>query len=81
MNAPFAMTQRSRWLTLATLLLGAPAWANDAEIVLSLRRAGTPLPTNDIWIAAVAGREGVPVLTFDEHFSEIARIGVQRLTK
>ena len=38
MHAPFAMTERSRWLTLATLLLGAPAWANDAEIVLSLGR-------------------------------------------
>lgn len=50
-----------------------------AEIVVALRRAGTPLPTNDIWIAAVAAREGAPVLTFDAHFRSIARIGVQLL--
>jgi predicted nucleic acid-binding protein len=52
-----------------------------AEIVVALRRAGTPLPTNDIWIAAVAAREGVPVLTFDEHFDEIERIGLRLLTR
>jgi len=50
-----------------------------AEIVVALRRAGTPLPTNDLWIAAVAAREGAPVLTFDAHFRSIARIGVQLL--
>jgi tRNA(fMet)-specific endonuclease VapC len=27
-----------------------------AEIVAELRKAGTPLPTNDIWIAATAAR-------------------------
>lgn len=46
-----------------------------AEIVAELRRAGTPLPTNDIWIAAVASRNGVTVLTCDDHFERIARIG------
>lgn len=52
-----------------------------AEIVGAQRRAGRPLPTNDLWIAAVAAREGVPVLTFDEHFGEIERIGVRLLTR
>ena len=46
-----------------------------AEIVTSLRRAGSPLPTNDIWIAAATARVGSPLLTFDEHFRAIARIG------
>ena len=46
-----------------------------AEIVAELRRAGTPLPTNDIWIAAVASRNGTTVLTCDDHFERIARIG------
>jgi tRNA(fMet)-specific endonuclease VapC len=50
-----------------------------AEIVVALRRSGTPLPTNDIWIAAIAAREGVPVLTTDEHFRAIPRIGVHLL--
>lgn len=51
-----------------------------AEIVLALRAAGTPVPTNDIWIAAVAAREGVHVVTYDSHFSRIARVGTHVLT-
>ena len=46
-----------------------------AEIVAELRRAGTPLPTNDIWIAAAAARNGAAVLTCDDHFERIARVG------
>jgi tRNA(fMet)-specific endonuclease VapC len=46
-----------------------------AEIVVELRRAGTPLPTNDIWIAALAARDGLTVLTFDRHFERIGRVG------
>lgn len=46
-----------------------------AEIVVALRRAGTPLPTNDIWIAAVSAREGATVLTYDDHFRAIQRVG------
>ncbi len=47
-----------------------------AEIVDALRAAGAPLPTNDIWIAAVAAREGATVLTYDAHFRSIQRVGV-----
>jgi predicted nucleic acid-binding protein len=50
-----------------------------AEIVVALRAAGTPLPTNDIWIAAVAVREGATVLTYDEHFRAIHRVGTRVL--
>ena len=50
-----------------------------AEIVLALKAKGTPLPTNDIWIAAVAARVGAPVLTFDKHFHSIERVGSQVL--
>jgi predicted nucleic acid-binding protein len=46
-----------------------------AEIVVALRRAGRPLPTNDIWIAACAASVGATVLTFDAHFAEIDRVG------
>ena len=46
-----------------------------ADIVVALRAAGTPVPTNDIWIAAVSAREGATVLTFDAHFAAIARVG------
>lgn len=46
-----------------------------AEIVADLRGAGTPLPTNDIWIAATAACHGAAVLTCDDHFERIARVG------
>jgi predicted nucleic acid-binding protein len=46
-----------------------------AEIVVELRREGTPVPTNDIWIAATAARHGALVLTYDRHFETISRVG------
>jgi tRNA(fMet)-specific endonuclease VapC len=46
-----------------------------SEILVDLRKAGTPVPTNDIWIAAVAARNGTAVLTCDEHFERITRVG------
>lgn len=52
-----------------------------ADIVAALLAAGTPLPTNDIWIAAVAAREGAVVVTYDAHFRAIARVGSRILTR
>ena len=41
------------------------------SILDQLRRHGTPIPTNDIWIAAVAFHHGLPLFTRDRHFSKI----------
>jgi tRNA(fMet)-specific endonuclease VapC len=38
----------------------------------SLRKKGTPLPENDVWIAAIALRYGLTVVTRDVHFAEIS---------
>lgn len=46
-----------------------------AEIVAELRDGGTPLPSNDIWIAATAARNGLAVLSCDQHFATIGRVG------
>ena len=46
-----------------------------AEIVTALRAARTPLPTNDLWIAATAARHGAAVLTYDAHFAQVQRVG------
>ena len=43
------------------------------HLVAELRRAGAPLPANDIWIAACAARTSSVVLTRDSRF--IARVG------
>jgi predicted nucleic acid-binding protein len=52
-----------------------------AEIMLDLRKVGTPLPTNDVWIAATAAREGATVLTYDAHFESIRRVGSKILKR
>lgn len=52
-----------------------------AEIAIALRRAGTPIPTNDIWIAATAANAGAIVLTHDVHFEQIQRVGSLILSK
>ena len=51
-----------------------------ADMVSALSRAGTPLPSNDIWIAAVAAREGVTVVTYDSHFERLRHVAVRLLT-
>ena len=42
-----------------------------ANIYLQLRLAGTPLPTNDMWIAACAVQHGLHVFSFDKHFRSV----------
>ena len=45
-----------------------------AEIAAGLKAAGTPIPTNDIWIAAGAMQYGLRVVTTDAHFRLIPQI-------
>jgi len=42
-----------------------------AEILVRLRSQGTPIPTNDIWIAAVAFQHGLKLFTRDRHFQQV----------
>lgn len=39
-----------------------------ASILNDLRSQGTPIPTNDIWIAAIAFQYGYKLFTRDNHF-------------
>ncbi len=39
-----------------------------ASILNNLKVSGTPIPTNDIWIAAVAFQHGYKLFTKDKHF-------------
>lgn len=39
-----------------------------------LRRQGTPIPTNDLWIAASAAQHGLTVLSLDKHFKDVPQI-------
>lgn len=42
-----------------------------SSILHNLRVAGTPVPTNDIWIAAVSFQHGYKLFTKDRHFDLI----------
>jgi predicted nucleic acid-binding protein len=48
------------------------------EIFAHLRAAGTPIPTNDIWIAATAMQWGLRVHTTDPHFERVPQVVVER---
>jgi predicted nucleic acid-binding protein len=49
-----------------------------AAICDQLRTAGTPIPSNDAWIAAIAVEHSLPILSRDKHFDHVA--GVIRQT-
>lgn len=37
----------------------------------ALRKAGTPIPLNDVWIAAQTLETGAVLVTFDDHFKAV----------
>lgn len=41
------------------------------EVFAKLRAAGTPIPVNDIWIAATTMSAGAHLLTFDSDFARV----------
>lgn len=45
-----------------------------ARIYAQLRRAGTPVPTNDLWIAALVLQHDLPLMTRDRHFARIPQL-------
>lgn len=42
-----------------------------ADILARLRRRGTPIPTNDLWIAACAMEQAAAIGTYDGHFAAV----------
>ena len=48
-----------------------------ATIVATLRRQGTPIPTNDIWIAAAALENGGRMVAYDAHFEAVPGLIVE----
>jgi tRNA(fMet)-specific endonuclease VapC len=42
-----------------------------SRIAEQLKRQGTPIPTNDIWIAAQTMEHGAELITSDQHFEKI----------
>ncbi len=50
-----------------------------SDIVDHLRREGTPIPTNDLWIAASAMQHGLIVVSTDSHFRKVPQISKEIL--
>jgi len=48
-----------------------------ATIRVALKKAGTPVAANDIWIAASAMQHGLPILTSDRDFQNISQVLVR----
>ena len=46
------------------------------QIRAELAKAGTPIPENDIWIAALAREQGMPLVTRDAHFQRISGLNI-----
>lgn len=42
------------------------------EIYMNLRKQGTPIPTNDMWIAATAQEHGLVLASHDRHFEAVS---------
>lgn len=48
-----------------------------AEIGLELKKKGKPIPSNDLWIAALCRQHSLPLLSRDKHFDAVT--GLQRV--
>jgi tRNA(fMet)-specific endonuclease VapC len=45
-------------------------------LLVQMRRAGTPIPINDLWIAALTMQHGLRLLTRDRHFERIPQLSL-----
>ena len=46
------------------------------RVYSGLRRAGRPIPPNDLWIAASALQNGLPVFSYDRHFDNVDGLAI-----
>lgn len=45
-----------------------------AALRTELKKAGTPIPSNDVWIAALCRQHALPVVSRDRHFDLVSRL-------
>jgi tRNA(fMet)-specific endonuclease VapC len=63
------------------ILLGEITADRYSRIAEQLKRQGTPLPSNDIWIAAQAMEHGAELVTMDHHFEKISGLAYRLFSK
>jgi tRNA(fMet)-specific endonuclease VapC len=45
-----------------------------AALRTELKKAGTPIPSNDVWIAALCRQHALPLVSRDRHFDFVSRL-------
>jgi len=60
--------------TVAILYAGRETTEHYARLFVQLKRAGTPVPDNDLWIAALAMEHDLALITRDRHFDAIPQL-------
>ncbi|MGD0617255.1 MAG: type II toxin-antitoxin system VapC family toxin [Bryobacteraceae bacterium] len=60
--------------TVEVLLPGRETAEQYARLFVQLKRAGTPVPDNDLWIAALALENDLTLITRDRHFDNIPQL-------
>ena len=52
-----------------------------SRIAAQLKQQGTPIPSNDIWIAAQTMESGAELVTMDHHFKKISSLVYRLFTR
>ena len=60
--------------TIDVLLPSRETAEHYARLFVQLKRAGTPVPDNDLWIAALALEHDLVLITRDQHFERIPQL-------
>jgi predicted nucleic acid-binding protein len=60
--------------TVALLLPDRDTAEQYARLFVQLKRAGTPVPDNDLWIAAMTLQHDLVLVTRDQHFAQIPQL-------
>jgi len=60
--------------TVDTLFPNRETTEHYARLFVQLKRAGTPIPHNDLWIAALALQHELVLITRDQHFHQIPQL-------
>ena len=60
--------------TVGVLLPERETAEHYARLFVQLKRAGTPIPDNDLWIAALALQHDLKLITRDHHFERVPQL-------
>lgn len=59
------------WMDVSVVPIDLQIAEAYSSLLVALRKAGTPIPTNDLWVAATALCEDLVIFTYDRHFRSV----------